>query len=261
MTIAELRRIRMGKGLSLTEISRRTRIGVGYLRKIEEGQFKSLPPGFYARAFVRAYAEAVGVDADVVLGELAGVLPAAQAAAAPHPVGENAAAAATAVEAATLIPDARMTLLKQILDRHNAMVTEASARVRAARAGAGRPGRRLLAAAIDGAMLGSLYLIVLAVTAFACGVTIGALVQMAGLAVFTVLAFITLLYVFMMGGIAGRTIGSMVLDVPLIERPAAPLGLDAILRRSVSFLRADASAAAEVVSLVAPLFIRSRRAA
>ena len=75
------------------------------------------------------------------------------------------------------------------------------------------------------------------------------------------LAVITLLYVFMMGGIAGRTIGSMILGVPLIDPPSAPLGLDAILRRSVRFLRADASAAAEVVSLVAPLFARSRRAA
>ena len=65
----------MAKGLSLTEISRRTRIGVGYLRKIEEGEWSGLQPGFYTRAFVRAYAEAIGVDADVVLGTLADELP------------------------------------------------------------------------------------------------------------------------------------------------------------------------------------------
>ena len=260
MTIAELRRIRMGKGLSLTEISRRTRIGVGYLRKIEEGQFKALPPGFYARAFVRAYAEAVGVDADGVLGELADALPAAQAAASPHPVAG--ASAAPTVDAATLIPDARMTLLKQILDRHNTTVhAAAAAAAPMMRSGAAAPARRLAAAAIDGVLLASVYLTVLGMTAYTCGVSIGVLVETAAFSVFTVLAVITLLYVFMMGGIAGRTIGSMILGVPLIDPPSAPLGLDAILRRSVRFLRADASAAVEVVSLVAPLFARSRRAA
>ena len=261
MTIAELRRIRMGKGLSLTEISRRTRIGVGYLRKIEEGQFNALPPGFYARAFVRAYAESIGVDADVVLGELADVLPAAQAAAAPHPVAGSTAVAPT-VDAATLIPDARMTLLKQILDRHNNIVhAAAAAAAPIVNSGAGAPTRRLAAAAIDGALLASVYLTVLGMTAYTCGVSIGVLVEAAAFSVFTVLAVITLLYVFMMGGIAGRTIGSMILGVPLIDPPSAPLGLDAILRRSVRFLRADASAAVEVVSLVAPLFVKSRRAA
>ena len=256
MTIAELRRIRMGKGLSLTEISRRTRIGVGYLRKIEEGQFKALPPGFYARAFVRAYSEAIGIDADVVLGELADVLPATQAAAAPHPTTPGAAAPAVA-ESAVLIPDARMTLLRQILDKHNVLVAEASDRVRAV----GAPSRRLLAAGIDGLLLASVYLTVVGLTAYACGVSMGTLIQVSGAAVFTVLALITLLYVFMMGGIAGRTIGSMILGIALVEESATPLGLDAIFRRSLRFLRADASAAAEVVSLVAPLFVKSRRAA
>jgi transcriptional regulator with XRE-family HTH domain len=261
MTIAELRRIRMGKGLSLTEISRRTRIGVSYLRMIEEGQFKGLPPGFYARAFVRAYTEAIGADADVVLGELADVLPAAQAAVAPHPATPGH-SAALAADATTLIPDARMNLVKQILDRHNTLVASAAGRMRAVSAsGASAPGRRVAAAAIDGMLLASVYLTVLGTTAYACGVSIGELVKVAGLSVFTVLAFITLMYVFMMGGIAGRTIGAMILGVPLIDPPAAPLGLDAILRRSVRFLRADASVAAEVVSLVAPLFVRSRRAA
>lgn len=260
MTIAELRRIRMGKGLSLTEISRRTRIGVGYLRKIEEGQFKALPPGFYARAFVRAYTEAVGVDADVVLGELADVLPAVQAAGAPCPTtGPSTPAAA---DNAALIPDARMTLLRQILDRHNALVTGASDRVEADRmSGAGAPSRRLLAAGIDGVMLGSVYMTVVGLTAYACGVSMGTLMQVSSVEVFTVLALITLLYVFMLGGIAGRTIGSMILGIELVEQPGSPLGLDAILRRSVRFLRADASAAVDVVSMVAPLFVKSRRAA
>ena len=66
----------------------------------------------------------------------------------------------------------------------------------------------------------------------------------------------------MMGGIAGRTIGSMLLDVPLAEHPAAPLDL-----------ARDRAAAAcgscgptpqpppKWCRLVAPLFNRPRRAA
>ena len=261
MTIAELRRIRMAKGLSLTEISRRTRIGIGFLRKIEEGNLKGLPPGFYARAFVRAYSEAIGIDADVVLGTLADELPAAQAATAPHPTAQPGSRAMQS-DSAELIPDARMHLLKQILDRHNTLVNETISRSSIAALGAAvAPSRRFLSAAIDGLLLASLYLGVLALTAFSCGVTVPQLISGAGVAVFTVLTLITLLYVVMMGGIAGRTIGSMLLDVPLMEHPAAPLNLRAIMRRSLRFVRADAAAAADVVSLVAPLFNRPRRAA
>ena len=260
MTIAELRRIRMAKGLSLTEISRRTRIGVGFLRKIEEGNLGGLPPGFYARAFVRAYSEAIGIDADVVLGTLADELPAPQAASAPHPQGSG--PSSSQIQSAGLIPDARMHLLKQILERHNTLVNETIGRssIAALRA-AVKPSRRFASAAIDGLMLASLYLGVVGFTAFYCGVTVPQLIAVSGVAVFTVLALITLLYVFMMGGIAGRTIGSMLLDVPLIDHPAAPLNLGEIFRRSLRFVRADAAAAAEVVSLVAPLFNRPRRAA
>ena len=263
MTIAELRRIRMAKGLSLTEISRRTRIGVGFLRKIEEGNLRGLPPGFYARAFVRAYSEAIGIDADVVLGTLADELPPPQAASAPHPSADSTrTSAAQSQSSELLIPDARMHLLKQILDRHNTLVNETINRSSIAALGAAvKPTRRFLSATIDGVLLASLYLGVLALTAFSCGVTVPQLIAVSGVAVFTVLALITLLYVFMMGGIAGRTIGSMLLDVPLVEHPSAPLDLRAIVRRSLRFVRADAAAAAEVVSLVAPLFHRPRRAA
>lgn len=258
MTIAELRRIRMAKGLSLTEISRRTRIGVGHLRHIEEGELGALPPGFYARAFVRAYAESVGVDGETVLATLAEALPTTQA-----PGGSNGTGAGeSSVESATLIPDARMHLLKQILDRHDTIAQERPHEPARRVASAGvRPPQRLLAAGIDGLLLTTLHVSVLAVTAAACGVSIPELVRVSGVAVFTVLALITVLYVLMMGGIAGHTFGAMLLDVPLADRPSAPLNLSQIGRRSVRFLRADVVAAVDVVSMVAPLFSRQRRAA
>jgi transcriptional regulator with XRE-family HTH domain len=259
MSIAELRKNRMAQGLSLTEISRRTRIGVAHLRHIEEGDFKSLPPGFYARAFVRAYAEAIGVDADIVLGELADLLPATQAAAAPVPASSPAGMASLRSEAAELIPDARMQVLRQLLDRHNDAIEIAPSMT--GTNGGQRGLRRFLAASIDGLLLAAIYLGVLGLTALFCGVGIGELVRVAAVQVFTVLALITLLYVMLMGGIAGRTIGAMMLDVPLLERAGHPMDLGTIARRSVDCVRADVAAATDVGSLFEALIGRVRRAA
>jgi uncharacterized RDD family membrane protein YckC len=263
MSIAELRKNRMAQGLSLTEISRRTRIGVTHLRHIEEGNFKSLPPGFYARAFVRAYAEAIGVDADIVLGELSDMLPATQAATAPVPDSSPAGTALLQPDAAELIPDARMQVLRQLLDRHNDSVAVAPSRPTALTAtGLPRRGvRRFLAASIDGLLLAGIYLGVLVITAVFCRVTMTELVRVAGIQVFTVLALITVLYVMLMGGIAGRTIGAMMLDVRLLERAGRPLDLSAIARRSVDCVKADVVAATDVGSLIEAVLRRTRHAA
>jgi transcriptional regulator with XRE-family HTH domain len=260
MTIAELRKNRMAQGLSLTEISRRTRIGVAHLRHIEEGEFKKLPPGFYARAFVRAYAEAIGVDADIALGELAEHLPAAQAGTAPHPESSLAGSAVKQAQAAELIPDARMQVFRQLLHRHNEHVAAPLAPTLSIDP-APRGARRFLAASIDGLLLAAIYVGVLALTATFCGVGIMELVRIAALQVFTVLALITLLYVMLMGGVAGRTIGAMVLDVSLLERTGYPMDLGTIARRSVDCVRADVAAATDVAALIEALVGRSRRAA
>jgi Helix-turn-helix domain/RDD family len=255
MTIAELRRARMARGLSLTEISRRTRIGVAHLRKIDDGDLQGLPGGFYARAFVRAYAEAVGLDGELVVSRLANYLPSAESA--PPQSGQ---AALPYADAAALIPDARMQVLKQLLDRHNRRVdTDRQVRVAATRRPRGP--RRFLAAWLDGFLLVSIYFSVLGLTALICRVSIVELVETAGLALCSFLAVITLMYVLLMGGIAGRTIGAMLLDVPLIERPPRPLDLHAIARRSLDCVRADVVAAAELTAIVERFFGRARRAA
>ncbi len=256
MTLAELRRARMARGLSLTEISRRTRIGVGHLRKIEEGDLKGLPPGFYARAFVRAYAQAVGVDSELLLGRLTDQLPAAETIAA-----QPEQTALPYADASSIIPNARMQVFKQLLERHDRRI-QTDHQVRSTAVGRRpRGSRRFLAAWVDGLLLATIYVSVLAITAFACGVRITELVAVSGAGVFTVLALITMLYILLMGGIAGRTIGAMLLHVPLMEGPSRPLDLHAIARRSLDCVRADVVAAAELASFVERLFVRTRRAA
>ncbi|WP_198520833.1 helix-turn-helix domain-containing protein [Alteribacter populi] len=56
-------------GLSLDEMQTRTKIQKRYLIAIEEGAFERLPGEFYARAFVKNYAEAVGMDAEMLFDE------------------------------------------------------------------------------------------------------------------------------------------------------------------------------------------------
>ncbi len=58
-----LRRVREAEDVSLRAISDQTRIRVHYLESIESGSFDRLPTGPIGAGFVRAFAEAVGVDA------------------------------------------------------------------------------------------------------------------------------------------------------------------------------------------------------
>jgi cytoskeleton protein RodZ len=59
-----LRAAREARGLSLREISARTRIALRSLEALEHNEIGKLPGGIFSRAFVRAYAHEVGLDAD-----------------------------------------------------------------------------------------------------------------------------------------------------------------------------------------------------
>ncbi|OIN68293.1 transcriptional regulator [Exiguobacterium sp. KRL4] len=53
-------------GISLEQIQSTTKIQKRYIIAIEEGDYKQLPGAFYARAFIKTYAEALGLDVDEV---------------------------------------------------------------------------------------------------------------------------------------------------------------------------------------------------
>lgn len=59
-----LRRKREESGISIQELSEKTRIRSYYLESIEKGEYHRLPCLPYSRGFVRAYAAYVGVDED-----------------------------------------------------------------------------------------------------------------------------------------------------------------------------------------------------
>ncbi|ATF14101.1 helix-turn-helix domain-containing protein [Brevibacillus sp. HB1.2] len=71
-----LQRAREEKGITLDDIQRITKIQRRYLEAIERGHFHVLPGHFYARAFIKSYAEAVGLDPNHILTHFQSDLPA-----------------------------------------------------------------------------------------------------------------------------------------------------------------------------------------
>jgi transcriptional regulator with XRE-family HTH domain len=66
-----LRRQRQRKNLSLTEIAAITKVGASHFAALERGDCSRWPGGVYNRAFIRAYAQAVGLDPDEIAAEFA----------------------------------------------------------------------------------------------------------------------------------------------------------------------------------------------
>jgi len=65
----KLKEARELKGLSINQLQEITKIQKRYLVSIEEGDLSVLPGDFYARAFIKQFAEAVGLNGEAVLEE------------------------------------------------------------------------------------------------------------------------------------------------------------------------------------------------
>ena len=59
-----LKRQREAQGIALSDVAGRTKIGAGFLAALERGDCARWPAGIYSRAWIRAYAAAVGLDPD-----------------------------------------------------------------------------------------------------------------------------------------------------------------------------------------------------
>jgi hypothetical protein len=57
-------------GLTLEEVSRRTRIPVSHLAAIEEERLRDLPPGPYVGGWVRAYCDLLEIEGDITVPEV-----------------------------------------------------------------------------------------------------------------------------------------------------------------------------------------------
>lgn len=75
---ARLKEARLAKGLSLDDLQEITKIQKRYLVGIEEGNYSIMPGSFYVRAFIKQYAEAVGLDPEEILANYQKDVPGAQ---------------------------------------------------------------------------------------------------------------------------------------------------------------------------------------
>ncbi len=65
-----LRTAREEKGLSIPEVSSRIRVSKKYLQAVEDGNFLLIPSLVYAKGFVKAYGEFLGLDPKPLISEL-----------------------------------------------------------------------------------------------------------------------------------------------------------------------------------------------
>jgi cytoskeletal protein RodZ len=70
-----LREARERRGVSLRQIANATKIGIGALEALERNDFSRLPGGIFSRAFIRSYANEVGLDPDRTLQDFIAQFP------------------------------------------------------------------------------------------------------------------------------------------------------------------------------------------
>ena len=66
---ARLREARELKGITLNEIASATKISISVLEALEQNDISRLPGGIFSRAFIRSYANAVGLDPEKAVRE------------------------------------------------------------------------------------------------------------------------------------------------------------------------------------------------
>ncbi|HLC95251.1 MAG TPA: helix-turn-helix domain-containing protein, partial [Patescibacteria group bacterium] len=66
LTLGEkMKKLRSDFRMSLSEVSKATRIQIKYLEYLEEGQYEKLPADVYVRGFLRSYARYLNIDEQV----------------------------------------------------------------------------------------------------------------------------------------------------------------------------------------------------
>jgi cytoskeletal protein RodZ len=73
-----LKEARLSKGYSLDDLQEITKIQKRYLIGIEEGNYSIMPGTFYVRAFIKQYAEAVGLDPEEIFEQYKDEIPSHQ---------------------------------------------------------------------------------------------------------------------------------------------------------------------------------------
>ncbi len=202
-----LRQARLERGITLEQVILSTRLRRSFAERIDEGRFSELPPGVYARGYLRAFAIAVGADPEAILSQLSDALP----------------------EPADPLPLLRELAKERTPPSVLAFVTERLESWR--RNDRARWLLRHLAAFVDALLLLFLNAIVVWAVARTCGVGVGALLNAAGGALASIAVVTFAIYFLLLAGVGGCTPGGWLCGV---GAPAdrTPLDLRSILRRA-----------------------------
>lgn len=242
--LEKLKEARELKGVDLDTLAERTRLRVHLLEAVETGRFDALPRGMYARAVVRAYAEAVGFDPNRVVTEVAAMLPEAEdpldgmkrvrgferPARREEPAQKQEAAAPPPQQDKANRPPADLgTSWMFALPDSNANLARAAA-----------------ASAVDGGILGGIALVLAAFTSRVSGVPAASVLEVAGPAMFVVFLLIAALYFVLLGGIRGETVGARLLSLERTEN-LSRVTASAALRRAGAIVLREGSILVDVL--------------
>ncbi len=216
-----LRQARLNNKITIDEIAQRTKLPRSLVEKIDEGRLGELPAGIYGRAYVRAFASAVGANAAEALE----------------------ACAVHLVDAPDPLPGLREILRERTTPSLGALIAE---RLRALRSGDSWfgplrvPAARYAAASADALVLFVTHAVVVAVISTACGVPVEAMLREAGPAVTVVCAFTSIAYFLLLAGVGGQTPGMRLCGLEARHRHR-PLDLRVIGSRAIEAALGESS--------------------
>ena len=116
---ARLREARERKGVSLTAVAERTKISIALLEGLERDDVSRWPGGIFRRAWVRAYAQSIGLEPEPIVREFIELYP--------DPVEQALAEAAAAQAQRAATPTSRLALLRAGLAVFQAEQADAAA--------------------------------------------------------------------------------------------------------------------------------------
>lgn len=199
-----LKHVRIARGDTLAAVAQQSGVAERMLRAIEDGRFDDLPRGIYARAAIRSYALALGLDAGDVLAACEPLLPSID-----DPIGAM----------------CRLRGVRQSAPREHAAETTAIADV-------SRPDwRRPAAVALDALLLGAILMVVVGSAAVIARAPVAALGGSAA-----AFAFMGVLlgasYFLWLGGMSGATAGERWIGLRSHAESLQSLNLHAVAIRA-----------------------------
>jgi len=214
-----LRRARVARGLTIEDVAAETRLSPRLVALMDEGRFDELPGGLYARAYVRAFATATGIDPNAAVARIERLLPGV-----PDPVDAIRDAIGCPAETAPLAADLDR-IWSAIRSRAQAGLARSHAtplRIVAARSAS---------ACLDTLLLCALNLNLVAAIAWFCDASVTELLDGAGGAVAVLCGVTWVSYYVLLAGIGTHTAGTWIFGGAR-GGEGRPIGLAAILRRA-----------------------------